>query len=98
VESYKELITGLTELYHSSVGLRTNEIMRVLTVITAIFIPLTFIVGIYGMNFADRAEDGTALPLNMPELHQPYGYVAVMAFMALIAIGQLVIFRKLRWL
>ncbi|HSP44089.1 MAG TPA: magnesium/cobalt transporter CorA [Luteolibacter sp.] len=98
VESYKELTSGLTDLYHSSVGLRTNEIMRVLTVITAIFIPLTFVVGIYGMNFAPRAEDGTRLPLNMPELHHPYGYVAVMAVMFLIAIGQLLIFRKLRWL
>ena len=98
VESYKELTTGLTELYHSSVGLRTNEIMRVLTVITAIFIPLTFIVGIYGMNFAARTEDGVALPFNMPELHHPYGYVSVMAVMFLIAVGQLLIFRKLRWL
>lgn len=98
VESYKEVVTGLTELYHSSVGLRTNEIVRVLTVITAIFIPLTFIVGIYGMNFASHAEDGTAMPLNMPELHRPYGYVTVMVLMALIALGQLVIFRKLRWL
>ena len=72
--------------------------MRVLTVITAIFIPLTFIVGIYGMNFAARTEDGAALPLNMPELHHPYGYVSVMALMCLIAVGQLLIFRKLRWL
>ena len=98
VESYKELTTGLTELYHSSVGLRTNEIMRVLTVITSIFIPLTFIVGIYGMNFAAETADGRKLPLNMPELHHPYGYVAVMAFMLLIAIGQLMLFRKMKWL
>ena len=98
VESYRELTTGLTELYHSSVGLRTNEIMRVLTVITAIFIPLTFIVGIYGMNFAPSTTDGKALPMNMPELYHPYGYLGVMAFMLLIALGQLAIFRKLKWL
>jgi magnesium transporter len=98
VESYKELATGLTELYHSSVGLRTNEIMRVLTVITSIFIPLTFVVGVYGMNFASETADGRKLPLNMPELYQPYGYVAVMALMALIAVIQLVLFRKMKWL
>jgi magnesium transporter len=98
VESYKELTTGLTELYHSSVGLRTNEIMRVLTVITSIFIPLTFVVGVYGMNFAAEAADGRKLPLNMPELYSPYGYAGVMAFMGIIAIAQLVLFRKMKWL
>lgn len=99
VESYKELTSGLMELYHSSVSLRTNEVMRVLTVITSIFIPLTFIVGVYGMNFAPVSPDGkTALPLNMPELYQPHGYVAIMALMALIAIVQLVIFKKMKWL
>jgi magnesium transporter len=98
VESYKELATGLTELYHSSVGLRTNEIMRVLTVITSIFIPLTFVVGVYGMNFAPEAADGKMLPFNMPELYSPYGYVGVMIFMAVIAIVQLILFRKMKWL
>jgi magnesium transporter len=98
VESYKELATGLTELYHSSVGLRTNEIMRVLTVITSIFIPLTFIVGVYGMNFASETADGRKLPFNMPELYSPYGYAGVMAFMAIIAIVQLILFRKMKWL
>lgn len=99
VESYKEITSGLMELYHSSVGLRTNEVMRVLTVITSIFIPLTFIVGVYGMNFQPVAADGkTKLPLNMPELYQPHGYVGVMAVMALIAIVQLVIFKKMKWL
>lgn len=98
VESYKELTSGLMELYHSSVGLRTTEVMRVLTVITSIFIPLTFIVGVYGMNFASVAPDGTKLPMNMPELYQPYGYFGVMTVMALIAIVQLVIFKKMKWL
>lgn len=98
VESHRELTASLMELYHSSVGLRTNEIMRVLTVITAIFIPLTFIVGIYGMNFVSETATGKKLPLNMPELHQPYGYIGVMAFMLLVAISQLILFRKLKWL
>lgn len=98
VESLRELTTSLMELYHSSVGLRTNEIMRVLTVITSVFIPLTFVVGVYGMNFAPDDGKGTIMPLNMPELYHPFGYVGVMAFMLLIAIGQLVFFRKMKWL
>jgi magnesium transporter len=98
VESYKELTSGLMELYHSSVGLRTNEVMRVLTVITSIFIPLTFIVGVYGMNFAPVSPTGEKLPLNMPELYQPYGYIGLMIVMAIIAVVQLLIFRKMKWL
>jgi len=98
VESYKELTAGLMELYHSSVGLRTNEVMRVLTVITSIFIPLTFIVGVYGMNFSAVSATGEKLPLNMPELYQPYGYLGLMAVMALIALAQLIIFKKMKWL
>lgn len=98
VESYKEITTGLMELYHSSVGLRTNEVMRVLTVITSIFIPLTFIVGVYGMNFAPETPSGEKLPLNMPELYLPHGYIGVMLIMALIAVVQLIIFKKMKWL
>jgi magnesium transporter len=98
VESFKELTTSLMELYHSSVGLRTNEIMRVLTVITSIFIPLTFIAGVYGMNFVAETTDGRKMPWNMPELHSPYGYVGVMSVMLLIAVIQLIIFRRMKWL
>lgn len=98
VESYREITSGLMELYHSSVGLRTNEVMRVLTVITAIFIPLTFIVGIYGMNFAPENASGDKLAFNMPELYQPYGYIGVMSLLATIAIVQLIIFKKMKWL
>jgi magnesium transporter len=98
VESYKELTAGLMELYHSSVGLRTNEVMRVLTVITSIFIPLTFIVGVYGMNFAPESATGEKLPFNMPELYHPYGYVGLMVVMALVAVVQLIIFKKIKWL
>ncbi len=98
VESYREVSAGLMELYHSSVGLRTNEVMRVLTVITSVFIPLTFLVGVYGMNFAPNTEDGKPLPLNMPELYEPYGYIILMGVMAVIAIIQLYVFRRMKWL
>jgi magnesium transporter len=72
--------------------------MRVLTVITSIFIPLTFIVGIYGMNFAPESLSGEKLPLNMPELYMPHGYIGLMVFMLVIAVGQLILFRKMKWL
>ena len=98
VESYKEITTGLMELYHSSVGLRTNEIMRVLTVITSIFIPLTFIVGVYGMNFQPVPGSDPAKQANMPELYQPHGYLTVVIVMLVIAVAQLVFFRKKGWL
>jgi len=97
VESYRDVISGLAELYLSSVGIRTNEIMRVLTVVTSIFIPLTFIVGVYGMNFA-REVDGKKLPWNMPELASPYGYVVCWIFMLGLAIFQLIYFKRRRWL
>jgi magnesium transporter len=97
VESYRDVLSGLMELYLSAVGIRTNEIMRVLTVISSVFIPLTFIVGIYGMNF-QREVDGKKLPWNMPELYQPWGYAAVMLSMVAVAIFQIVYFKKKRWL
>jgi magnesium transporter len=97
VESYRDVLSGLMELYLSAIGIRTNEIMRVLTVISSIFIPLTFVVGVYGMNFAPDAE-GRKLPWNMPELYSPYGYVGILAFMAMIAIGQIVFFKRKKWL
>lgn len=96
VESYRDVLSGLMELYLSSVGIRTNQIMKVLTVISSIFIPLTFIVGVYGMNFA-REVDGKRLPWNMPELYQPYGYLAVMLFMLSVACFQIYYFKKKRW-
>lgn len=96
VESYRDVLSGLMELYLSSVGTRTNQIMKLLTVISSIFIPLTFIVGIYGMNFA-REVDGKRLPWNMPELYSPYGYVAVMLFMLGVACFQIYFFKKRGW-
>jgi len=97
VESYRDVLSGLMELYLSSVGIRTNEIMRVLTVISSIFIPLTFIAGLYGMNFA-READGKKLPWNMPELYQPWGYLGCLCFMILVALFQVFYFKKRRWL
>ncbi|MBA3961878.1 MAG: magnesium/cobalt transporter CorA [Chthoniobacterales bacterium] len=87
VESYRDVLSGLTEVHISSIGLRTNEIMRVLTVISSVFIPLTFIAGVYGMNFA-----------HMPELAHPYGYPACLLLMLIVAIGQLIYFKKRHWL
>ena len=89
---YLDIGTSLMELYLSSVSMKTNEIMRVLTVISAIFIPLTFVVGIYGMNF------DTQLPGNMPELKQPYGYVVAMSAMLLAAVTMVAYFRRRGWL
>ncbi len=95
IESYRDVTAGLLEMYLSSVSLRTNEIMRVLTVISAIFIPLTFIAGVYGMNF-DYAEG--KMPLNMPELHTPFGYIGCLLLMLSIAVAQLLFFRRKKWL
>ena len=97
IESYRDVISGLMDLYLSAVGIRTNEIMRVLTVISSVFIPLTFIAGVYGMNF-QREVDGKKLPWNMPELYAPYGYIACLLFMLGVAIFQFIYFKKKRWL
>ena len=92
LEIYRELGSDLRDLYLSSMSNRMNEIMKVLTIISTLFIPLTFIAGIYGMNF------DTSKPLNMPELLSPYGYVGTLAAMAVIAVGMLVYFVKKGWI
>ncbi len=93
VETYRELTSGLVDIHLSSVSNRMNEVMKVLTIIATIFIPLTFISGIYGMNF-----DPAASPWNMPELRSPYGYVSVIAAMTVIAAGLLGWFKYKGWL
>jgi magnesium transporter len=93
VETFRELSSGLLDIYMSSVANKTNDVMKVLTVVTTIFAPLTFIAGIYGMNF----EPGAG-PLSMPELKHPYGYVATIAVMILIALAMLRYFASLGWL
>jgi magnesium transporter len=93
VETYREMASDLTNLYLSSISNRMNEIMKVLTVISTLFIPLTFIVGIYGMNFHTDES-----PWNMPELKWYYGYPLCMGLMAAISLGQLVFFFRKGWI
>jgi len=92
VETYREMTSSLLDTYLSSVSQRMNDIMKVLTIIATIFMPLTFIVGVYGMNFA------TASPWNMPELHWRYGYFYALGVMFVIAVAMLAYFKRKRWL
>ena len=100
VDNYREATLSLLEIYLSSTNIRMNEIMKVLAVISTLFIPLTFIVGLYGMNFQPNnpPKDGHNLPWNMPELYSPYGYIEVCAFMAALFVGFLIYFRWRGWL
>ncbi len=93
VETFREMASGLVDEYMSAVSNRMNEIMKVLTVMATIFIPLTFITGVYGMNF-----DRNASPYNMPELGWAYGYPALLLLMAAVAGGMLFYFRRKRWI
>src|SRR5215204_2726512 len=86
-ENYRDLISGSLEAYLSVVSNRLNEIMKVLTIFSAVMLTLTFIAGIYGMNFE-----------NMPELHSRYGYYTVWAIMLLVAVGMLLFFRRRGWI
>ena len=87
VENQRDMLNNLDDLYNSEQSNRANYIMKVLTIVSAIFIPLTFIVGVYGTNFDV-----------LPELHYPHGYTAMWIVMILIAILQLIYFRWKRWL
>ena len=87
VESYRDMLSGMLDIYLSSVSNRMNEVMKVLTIISTIFIPMTFIAGIYGMNFK-----------YMPELEWKWGYFVTMGIMAVIAVGMLFYFRRKKWL
>jgi magnesium transporter len=87
IETFRDMLSGILDIYLSSISNRMNQIMKVLTIIATIFIPLTFIVGIYGMNFE-----------YMPELKWRWGYFAVLGIMAIIGIWMLIYFRKKRWL
>jgi len=91
-ESFRDLTAGLMDVYHSSLGFRTNEIMRVLTLVSTFFIPLTFLAGVYGMNFHPDS------PWNMPELAWRYGYPAFWGVAVLIGAGMFIFFRKKKWL
>ncbi|MBP1912722.1 magnesium/cobalt transporter CorA [Thermococcus stetteri] len=87
LEGQRELANSLIDLYYSTISMRTNDIIRILTVVSTIFIPLTFITGVYGMNFK-----------YMPELQWRYGYLAVLTAMLVIAVGMLLYFRRKGWL
>jgi len=87
VESLRDMLSGALEIYMTTVSNRMNEVMKVLTVIATIFIPLTFIAGVYGMNFE-----------NMPELKWPFGYAAVLGVMVAMGVGMVVFFKRRKWL
>ena len=87
VELLRDVANGVRDLYLSQVSNRTNEVMKVLTVMASIFIPLTFIAGVYGMNFE-----------YMPELEYSWAYPAVLGLMLLVALGLLALFRWRNWI
>ena len=93
IEGLKEEIMGRQDLPLSLQGHRLNEVMRVLTIIATIFIPLSFFTGLYGMNF-----DPEASPWNMPELGTRFGYPVLLGFLALLVIVMIVYFRRRKWL
>jgi magnesium transporter len=86
IETFRDMLSGMLDIYLSSISNRTNAVMKVLTVIATIFIPLTWIVGVYGMNFK-----------HMPELEWQYGYLLVWLAMLAIAVGMVVYFKLKKW-
>jgi magnesium transporter len=95
VETFREIASGLMDLYFSGLSNRMNEVMKVLTIISSIFLPLTFIAGVYGMNFD---YDEGRKPYNMPELHWRYGYLFALFAMAVSVGILLVYYRRKGWL
>ena len=93
LETFRDATRNIMDTYLSSISIRTNEIMRVLTVISSIFIPLTFIAGVYGMNFDPKLS-----PFNMPELEWPFGYLFAIFLMLAVGIGMIVFFKRKKWL
>lgn len=93
IESYREILNGIMDSYLSLQNNQMSQVIKVLTIIATIFIPLTFIVGVYGMNFNPQAG-----PWSMPELNWPYGYISVCAGMAILSIGMLIIFKRKNWI
>lgn len=87
VETYRDLLSGMMDIYLSSVSNKMNEVMKVLTIITTLFVPVTFIVGVYGMNFEF-----------MPELHSKWGYPLTWLVMLAIIISLLFYFKRKKWL
>lgn len=87
VETFRDLLGGMHDTYLSSISNRMNEIMKVLTIIATIFIPLTFIVGVYGMNFE-----------HMPELKWPWGYYLIWLIMVTVGGGMVLFFKRKKWM
>jgi len=87
VETFRDMVSGLMDVYLSSISNRMNEVMKVLTIIATIFIPLSFVAGLYGMNFD-----------LMPELHWRFGYFAILGVMFAIGGGMLLYFKRRKWL
>jgi magnesium transporter len=87
VDTYRDILSGMFDIYLSSISNRLNEVMKVLTIIATLFMPLTFLAGVYGMNFE-----------HMPELKWQYGYFMLWGVMILIALAMLVYFRKRKWI
>lgn len=87
METFRDMLTGMLDVYLSSISNRLNAVMKVLTIIATIFMPLTFIAGVYGMNFK-----------NMPELEWPWGYPAIWLVMLTTALSMLIYFKAKKWL
>ena len=87
IDIYREMIWGLMDLYMSNISNKMNEVMKVLTIMASIFIPLTFLAGIYGMNFE-----------NIPELKFKYGYFILLGVMVVVFVGMIYYFKKKKWL
>lgn len=92
VETYREMVADINDLYLSGLSIRLNDVIRILTVISTVFMPLGFIASVYGMNF-DRSS-----PWNMPELGWTYGYLFVWGVMLAVTAGMMVFFRRKGWL
>ncbi len=93
VETQRDTVTGLLDIYLTSVSNKMNEVMKVLTIIATIFIPLSFLAGVYGMNF-----DTGSSPFNMPELALKYGYILFWVIALAIGVGLLIFFKRKKWL
>ncbi|HMG15939.1 MAG TPA: magnesium/cobalt transporter CorA [Saprospiraceae bacterium] len=86
IESFKDMLSGIYDIYIAQISLKMNNVMKALTIISAIFIPLSFIASVYGMNFEF-----------MPELHNPYGYYGILGVMFCISVAMIIMFKKRGW-
>jgi len=87
IDSNRDMLAGLQDLYNSEIGYRTNAVMKILTMVTSVFVPLSFLAGVYGMNFE-----------NMPELRSSNGYFIVVGVMAIVALTAVLYFKRKKWL